>query len=58
VVAGPLHQEHGILTAEIDPARAGAARRTLDVAGHYGRPDIFQLTVDRGARDPVSYRSS
>ena len=56
VVAGPLHEEHGILTAEIDPGRADAARRTLDVAGHYGRPDIFQLTVDRSARDPVSYR--
>ena len=56
VVAGPLHGEHGILTADIDPGRADAARRTLDVTGHYARPDIFQLTVDRGARDPVSYR--
>ena len=56
VVAGPRHEEHGILTAEIDPGRADAAKRTLDVAGHYGRPDIFQLTVDRSARDPVSYR--
>ena len=58
VVAGPLHQEHGILTAEIDPARADAARRTLDVVGHYDRPDIFHLTVDRGARDPVSFTPS
>ena len=27
--------------------------RTLDVAGHYGRPDVFQLTVDRSARTPI-----
>ncbi len=57
IVAGPLHAEHGILTADIDPGRADAARRTLDVTGHYGRPDIFQLTVDRSPRDPVSYRA-
>jgi nitrilase len=45
-----------LLLADIKPARAAAARRTLDVAGHYSRPDIFQLTVDRSARDPVTYR--
>jgi nitrilase len=55
VVAGPMHAEHGILFADIEPARAAAARRTLDVTGHYSRPDIFQLDVDRSARDPVSY---
>jgi nitrilase len=55
VVAGPMHAEQGILFADIEPARAAAARRTLDVTGHYSRPDIFQLDVDRSARDPVSY---
>ncbi|HEX6349733.1 MAG TPA: carbon-nitrogen hydrolase family protein [Candidatus Dormibacteraeota bacterium] len=54
VVAGPLHEEHGILYADCDPAAADAARRTLDVAGHYGRPDVFTLEVRREARSPVS----
>ncbi len=54
IVAGPLRQEHGTLFAEIDPTAAAVARRTLDVAGHYGRPDIFTLTVDDAARVPVS----
>ena len=54
VVAGPLHEEHGILYADCDPADADAARRTLDVAGHYGRPDVFTLEVRREARSPVS----
>jgi nitrilase len=57
IVAGPLHEEHGLLFAEIEPARAAAAHRTLDVAGHYSRNDIFSLAVDRSPRKPVTYRS-
>jgi nitrilase len=55
IVAGPLHKEHGLLFADIEPARVAAAHRTLDVAGHYGRNDIFSLAVDRSARTPVTY---
>ena len=54
VVAGPLHEQHGILFADCDPAAADAARRTLDVAGHYGRPDVFSLAVNREARSPLT----
>jgi nitrilase len=57
IVAGPLHKEHGLLLADIDPARAAAAHRTLDVAGHYSRSDIFSLAVDRSPQQPVTYRS-
>jgi len=57
IVAGPLHEQHGLLLADIDPGGVAAARRTLDVAGHYGRADIFSLAVDRSARDPVTYRA-
>lgn len=55
VVAGPLHQEYGILFADIDPTQASNQHRTLDVAGHYGRPDIFTLTVDRSPRPPIRW---
>jgi nitrilase len=47
VVAGPLVKARGILYADCPPARAVASKRTLDVAGHYGRTDIFSLTVNR-----------
>jgi nitrilase len=57
LVAGPLHEKHGILFADCDPERASAAKRTLDVAGHYGRPDIFKLEVNRDARAPVDFGS-
>jgi nitrilase len=58
VVAGPLHAEMGVLFADIEPARAAAERRTLDVTGHYSRPDIFQLSIDRTARDPITFRAT
>jgi nitrilase len=58
LVAGPLHEEHGILFADCDPERASKAKRTLDVAGHYGRPDIFRLEVNREARAPVDFSTA
>jgi nitrilase len=58
VVAGPLHCEEGILYANIDPARAAMARRTLDVVGHYARPDIFTLQVDTCPQRPVVFGTS
>jgi nitrilase len=57
LVAGPLHQEHRLLLAEVEPARVAAAHRTLDVAGHYSRNDIFRLSIDRRVSAPVSYET-
>ena len=56
VVAGPLHQEKSVLYAEIDIDESKNARKALDVAGHYNRPDIFSLEVDRRKQDPVNFR--
>ena len=53
IVAGPLREEHGILFADCDPGLAHTARRTLDVAGHYARPDVFRLEVRNDSRPPV-----
>jgi nitrilase len=54
-VAGPMHCEKGLLWAEIDVGAVDASRRTLDVAGHYARPDIFTLTVNRAPQLPVVF---
>ena len=55
IVAGPLRKELGVLTAEIDLARCGESKRTLDTAGHYSRPDIFRLHIDRRPLKPVEF---
>ncbi|MBI5719747.1 MAG: carbon-nitrogen hydrolase family protein [Burkholderiales bacterium] len=55
IVAGPLHERCGILVAELDLERVGVARRSLDVAGHYARPDLFQLHVNKAPARPVIF---
>jgi len=55
IVAGPLHNEKGILYADIDPQASRDSRKALDVTGHYSRPDIFQLQIDRSTKPPVSF---
>jgi len=50
IVAGPLWEKEGILTADVDPARLPGTKWMFDVAGHYARPDVFQLVVDRSER--------
>lgn len=55
IVAGPMRNETGLLYADVDPGRAALARRTLDVVGHYARPDIFTLHVNTGAQRPVVF---
>ncbi len=55
IAAGPLHEEFGVLIADIDLERVGMARRSLDVVGHYARPDIFQLRVNTGRQKPAEF---
>ena len=50
ILAGPLYGEEGVVSAELDLDDVVRARLDFDVAGHYGRPDIFRLTV-RGQPD-------
>jgi nitrilase len=54
-VAGPMHREKGLLWADIDVGAVAAARRSFDAAGHYARPDVFQLTVNRSRQAPVVF---
>jgi len=43
----PVIDQEGIFYVEIDHQKVRAARLTLDVSGHYSRPDIFQLEVNQ-----------
>jgi nitrilase len=55
LATGPQHKDKSIVYATVDPETARASRKSLDVVGHYGRPDVFQLSVDRSHRDPVQF---
>jgi nitrilase len=54
IVTGPLRREYGTLDAEVDLARVAASKRTLDVAGHYARPDVLELRVNTNPTRPVT----
>ena len=55
IVAGPLHNELGILYADIDLESIGTAKRSLDTVGHCSRPDLFLLHVNAGPLWPVEF---
>jgi nitrilase len=46
VVAGPVREREQTLVADLDLREVTAQRRHMDPAGHYNRPDVFQLHVD------------
>lgn len=40
---------------EIDVDKAKASRRKFDASGHYARPDVFKLSVDRRHKASVHF---
>jgi nitrilase len=45
-IAGPVVQKEEILYADVEPRQLRESRYWFDAAGHYGRPDVFQLSVN------------
>jgi nitrilase len=58
VLAGPLRDGEGILTAELDLGELARARFDFDPVGHYARPDVFTLHVDERAKNAVESRGT
>lgn len=50
-----LQREAGILYADLDLDDCVEGKQYHDVVGGYQRLDVFQLTVDRSRRDPVTF---
>jgi len=55
-VAGPVEHEETMLVAEINLELITYAKHMVDSVGHYNRPDVFSLRVDRRPRPAMTSR--
>lgn len=46
-IAEPIIGREALITADLDHAIVRGERQNFDAAGHYARPDVFRLIVDR-----------
>jgi len=53
-IVPPLWDRPGVLVAELDLDRVRRESMTLDVSGHYSRPDCLSLEVHRPTRRPAA----
>ena len=58
VVSEVLSGEEGIVYGDIDTALSVEPKQFHDVVGYYNRFDIFDLKIDRTAREPARYLDS
>jgi hypothetical protein len=58
VVAEAPAGEETIVYGDLDLGRIAEEQQALDVAGHYNRPDVFELRVDETPRQPVTWRGN
>ncbi|HYL40798.1 MAG TPA: nitrilase-related carbon-nitrogen hydrolase [Candidatus Binatus sp.] len=56
VLAGPARDGEAILVADLDLGQIARGTFDLDVVGHYARPDVFRLVVDRESKPAVAWR--
>ncbi len=55
LLAGPAHEQETILYADIRREQMIGPRFQLDAAGHYARPDVFELRVHRKPRPFIQW---
>ncbi|MEP6691903.1 MAG: carbon-nitrogen hydrolase family protein [Gemmatimonadaceae bacterium] len=53
-LSGPTFDAPAIVIADLDLGRIREERMTLDVSGHYHRPDVLELRVTRRASRPAN----
>lgn len=53
VLAGPMGDEEGILYADLDANLIRKIKTIVDSAGHYARPDVVRLEIDRRPKKSI-----
>jgi nitrilase len=53
-----VYGEETILYADLDLAKVVEAKHSFDVAGHYARPDVLELRINRTPQAPIQRMSS
>src|SRR5580704_12982992 len=56
LLAPPLTDGEGMVVADLDTSLITKRKRMMDSVGHYSRPEILSLIVDRTAHAPLSKR--
>lgn len=54
-VVEPVADEERLIVADIELSAVREARQTLDATGHYSRPDVFEVRVDRRRREAAHF---
>ena len=52
----PVADEERLVIADLDPAVVRGERQNFDPAGHYFRPDVVKVEVDRTRQGPATFK--
>ena len=51
----PVADVERLVVADVELSAVREARQTLDATGHYSRPDVFDVRVDRSRREAAHF---
>lgn len=53
-ICPPMIEQEGLVLAELDPAEVRRERQNFDPSGHYARPDVLQLKLNRERQKAIT----